>query len=98
MVAFAYVGNAEDAAGFRLAGVRCWAPRNDVPAALRAALASGVEVVFVATEVAQALPRAELDAALAAGRPLLVLLPEPDGEASPLDPAQRVRAQLGLEQ
>jgi vacuolar-type H+-ATPase subunit F/Vma7 len=98
MTAFAYVGNAEDAAGFRLAGVRCWAPRDDARAALRAALASGVEVVFVTTDMAQTLPRAELDAALAAGHPLLVLVPEPDGEASPLDPAQRVRAQLGLEQ
>jgi hypothetical protein len=43
------------------------------------------------------MPRAELDAALVAGRPLLVLLPEADGEPSRLDPAQRVRAQLGLE-
>lgn len=96
MGAFAYVGNAEDAAGFRLAGVRCWVPRTDAPGALRAALASGADVVFVATDVAASLPRGELDAALA-GRPLLVLLPEADGQPSHLDPAQRVRAQLGLE-
>jgi hypothetical protein len=38
MTAFAYVGTAEDAAGFRLAGMRCWTPRGDEADALRAAL------------------------------------------------------------
>ena len=38
MSGFAYVGNAEDAAGFRLAGVRCWTPHGDAgqaPAQMR---------------------------------------------------------------
>ena len=96
MSAFAYVGSAEDAAGFRLAGLTCWAAPADPAAALRTALASGAEAVFATTDVAASLPRPELDAALASGRPLLVLVPH-DAEASPLDPAQRVRAQLGLE-
>ena len=38
----------------------------------------------------------ELDAALAGDRPVVVLIPESAG-ASPLEPAERVRAQLGLE-
>jgi vacuolar-type H+-ATPase subunit F/Vma7 len=97
MTAFAYVGAAEDAAGFRLAGARCWTPRLDETDALREALASGVEAVFITAEVAERVARAELEAALAAGRPLVVVLPEPGLPPCRLDPAERVRAQLGLD-
>ena len=95
MPAFAYVGNDVDAAGFRLAGLRTWAPcADDVLAAFSAAVAAG-DAVFISAAVAAALPRDVLDAALLAERPLLVLVP--DGAANPLDPAERVRAQLGIE-
>jgi vacuolar-type H+-ATPase subunit F/Vma7 len=97
MSAFAYVGAVEDAAGLRLAGVRCWSPQGDEEDAFRAALASGAEVVFITAAVAELLPRPELEAALAHGRPLVVLLPEPGSAASRLDPAERVRGQLGLD-
>ena len=97
MTAFAYIGADEDAAGFRLAGVRCWTPRGDDAEALRAALASGVEAVFIAADVAERVARDDLEAALAAGRPLVVVLPEPGLPPSRLDPAERVRAQLGLD-
>jgi hypothetical protein len=53
--------------------------------------------VFVTAAVAERLPRDALEAALAAGRPLVVLLPEPAQPPSRLDPAERVRAQLGLD-
>ena len=97
MAAFAYVGSAVDAAGFRLIGAQCWAPlAGEEPAAVRAALRAA-ESVFVTSEVAQRLPRAELDTALAAGRPLLVIIPQPEAEPCTLDPAERARAQLGLE-
>jgi len=96
MVAFAYVGNAVDAAGFRLAGLRTWAPdRGAELAAFRAARASA-EAVFISLAVAEQLPHAELDAALAGDRPVVVLVPESAG-ASPLEPAERARMQLGLE-
>lgn len=97
MSAFAYVGGAEDAAGFRLAGLRCWTPRGDEPAVFAAALASGAEAVFITAAVAERLPRDALEAALGAGRPLLLLLPEPGEPPSRLEPAERVRAQLGLD-
>ena len=96
MGAFAYVGNAVDAAGYRLAGMQSWAPdRGAELAAFRAARASA-EAVFITVAVAEQLPRAELDAALAGDRPVVVLIPESAG-ASPLEPAERVRAQLGLD-
>jgi vacuolar-type H+-ATPase subunit F/Vma7 len=97
MTVFAYVGDAEDAAGFRLAGARCWTPRGDEADAFAAAMASGAEAVFVTATVAERVPRAALEAALVAGRPLVVLLPEPALPACRLDPAERVRAQLGLD-
>lgn len=94
---FAYVGAPEDAAAFRLAGVRCWTPGADAAPAFAAALTSRVDAVFVTAEVAERVPRAELEAALVAGHPLVVVLPAPDGALSRLDPAERVRAQLGLD-
>lgn len=96
MVAFAYVGNAVDAAAYRLIGARCWAPAAGAEtAALHSALESA-EAVFIAAAVAERLPRADLDVALASGHPLVVLVPEA-GRPCPLDPAERTRAQLGLE-
>ena len=97
MTAFAYIGAAEDAAGFRLAGVRCWTPRGNETDALREAMASGVEAVFLTAQVAERVARAELESALTAGRPLIVLLPEPGLPPCRLEPAERVRAQLGLD-
>lgn len=93
--AFSYIGNALDAAGFRLAGVQSCAPEpGDELAAFKAA--AGCQAVFISADVAARLPRAVLEAAMTASRPLLVLVPG-DGAPSPLDPAERVRAQLGLE-
>lgn len=97
MAAFAFVGSAVEAAAYRLIGAQCWAPSpGEEPAAVRAALCAA-ESVFITCGVAQCLPRAELDAALASSRPLLVIIPAPDGEPCALDPAERARAQLGLE-
>jgi len=97
MSLFAYVGDPTDAAGFRLAGGCCWTPRGNEAEAFHAALGSGADVVFIAAAVAECVPREELDVALAAGHPLVVLLPEPGLPACRLDPAERVRAQLGLD-
>lgn len=94
--AFAYVGNEVDAAGFRLAGVRAFAPRAGEALAAFTDACNGSEAVFISTPVAEALPRAVLDAAQLAERPLLVLVPDA-ATTSALDPAERVRAQLGIE-
>lgn len=93
---FSYVGNDVDAAGFRLAGVRTWAPRAGEVLAAFSNAADGSDAVFISSRIAEALPRAVLDAALLAERPLLVLVPDAT-TTSPLDPAERVRAQLGIE-
>lgn len=95
-MSFAYVGNDIDAAGFRLAGVRAWSPRAGEVLAAFTAAADGSDAVFITAPVAEALPRPVLEAALLAERPLLVLVPDA-ATTSALDPAERVRAQLGIE-
>ena len=95
-VALAYLGDAAHAAGFRLAGARVFTPAPGEEAAVLAQARAQAEVVLLAAEVATALPRAELETALAALQPLLVIVPQRE-QISPLDPAERVRAQLGLE-
>jgi hypothetical protein len=97
MPAFAYVGPAVDAAGYRLIGAQCWTPEPGEEAASVQAALHSAEAVFITGAVAEQLPRAELDAGLAAGRPLLVIIPVADAAPCALDPAERARAQLGLE-
>jgi vacuolar-type H+-ATPase subunit F/Vma7 len=95
MSTVAYLGDVANAAGFRLAGLRTWTPGpGEELAAFRAALAA-CDAVLVSAAVAMRLPRDELDSALAAGRPLTVLVP--DGTPCPYDPAARVSLQLGLD-
>jgi len=95
-IALAYVGGAVDAAGFRLAGARVASPAPGEESGALAQARSMAQVVLLSREVAAALPRSELEAALAALQPLLVVVPE-GSRISPLDPAERVRSQLGLE-
>jgi vacuolar-type H+-ATPase subunit F/Vma7 len=93
----AYIGDAVTAAGFRMAGVRTWSPAPGEEAAALAQARREAGVVLLSGEVAAALPAAQVDGALAALQPLVAIVPEPDAALSPLDPAGRVRAQLGLE-
>jgi len=95
--ALAYIGDAVEAAGFRLAGARVYSPAAGSEAAALVQARSAARVVLLSPQVAQALPRAELDAALAALQPLTAIVPGRHGEVSPADPSERVRAQLGLE-
>jgi vacuolar-type H+-ATPase subunit F/Vma7 len=95
--ALAYVGDAVNAAGFRLAGARVFSPAPGEEAPALAQARSAAKVVLLSGEVAAALPRGELEAALAALQPLVAIVPASGGKVSPADPAERVRAQLGLE-
>lgn len=92
----AYVGNAHDAAGWRLVGALALAPAAGEEAAAFAHARAQASMVLIGGEVARALPTPVLEAALAALQPLLLILPD-EGKALPFDPAERVRRQLGLE-
>jgi len=95
-IALAYVGDAVDAAGYRLAGASVFVPAAGEEAVALAHARDTAQVVLLSREVAAAMPRGQLEAALAALQPLVAIVPE-GGETSSLDPAERVRAQLGLE-
>lgn len=95
-IALAYVGDAVEAAGYRLAGARVFTPAPGEEAAALAQARETAQVVLLSPAVAAALPRGTLEAAQAALQPLLAIVPG-DVEVSPLDPAERVRTQLGLE-
>ena len=98
MTTLAYLGNALDAAGWRLAGAVVQSPRPGAEVQAFEQARASAAVVLVASEVARALPLDVLDAALAALDPLVLVLPDDSG-TTPLaiDPAERVRRQLGLE-
>jgi len=53
--------------------------------------------VLVAMDTALKIPLARLEKAIAAQMPLVLIVPDLDGRPSPVDPAARVRRQLGLE-
>lgn len=93
--ALAFVGDALAAAGFRLAGARAFAPQPGEERAAFAQALAAAAAVFVTPAVAAKLDAAELERALAAGTPLVAIVPD---EAPPaFDPAERVRRQLGVE-
>ena len=94
----AYLGNAHDAAGWRLAGAEVNSPSPGAELQALAAARAAAAVVLVSSEVARALPLHELEAALAALDPLVLVLPDDSGRTLlAVDPAERVRRQLGLE-
>lgn len=94
----AYLGNALDAAGWRLAGALTFTPAAGEAVTALAAARQAAALVLLDGETAGALPPDVLEPALAALRPLLLVLPEA-GDAPPpaFDPGERVRRQLGLE-
>ncbi|MDH5209502.1 MAG: hypothetical protein OEW34_12735 [Burkholderiaceae bacterium] len=92
-----YVGNAMRAAGYRLGGFATLTPAaGQEAAAIEEAMRHG-SIVVLDADIAERLPRARLDAWLAAGSPPFLIAPRSDGTSSALDPAERVRIQLGLD-
>ncbi len=93
----AYIGEAADAAAYRLAGAQTAAPAaEEVASAFERALTSSRLVIVSARCAAQIAP-ARLEAALARIEPLVLIAPELDEPPHALDPATRVARQLGLE-
>ena len=93
----AFVGDAITASGYRLAGVTVHVPPDGEEAAAFERARAEAHVVLVAMGTALKIPLARLEQAIAAQAPLVLIVPDLDGGASPVDPAARVRRQLGLE-
>lgn len=96
-----YIGDEISAAGWRLIGVRFATPG---PGRETAALASALTaapgaapLVLVSAAVAARIDAAALAAAAGALTPLVLVLPDPQGEVKQPGLAGRLRTQLGLE-
>jgi vacuolar-type H+-ATPase subunit F/Vma7 len=97
MTAPVYLGDEASAAGYRLAGALVRTPAvGDETAALRWAC-SRAPLVLVSTAVAAGIGTDVLRAALLAVAPLVLIVPDLQGEVPPPDLTTRLRAQLGLE-
>ncbi|MGZ8261117.1 MAG: V-type ATP synthase subunit F [Caldimonas sp.] len=92
-----YLGDEVAAAGWRLAGARVRLPaRADAAKALAEACADA-ELVLLSSRLAASIGEGALRGVLAAPAPLVLVVPDLDGDVAIPDPAARLRAQLGLE-
>ena len=92
-----YLGDEVGAAGYRLAGALVRTPAaGEAPAALAWAR-SRAPLVLLSAAVAAQIGEAALRAALLALTPLVLIVPDSQGEVPVPDLGARLRAQLGLE-
>ena len=93
----AFVGDAVMASGYRLAGVATTIPEAGDELAAFEQVLERATVVLVSLDTALRLPAARLERAIAGKAPLVLIVPATDGRDLPIDPAARVRRQLGFE-
>lgn len=92
----AFIGDEVSAAGFRLAGVEVHVQSAEGAAPLFRRLVQEGQMVLITAEVARSLPEAELQRALAAERPLVLVIPDVRGRQQPMDIGSLLRRQLGM--
>jgi vacuolar-type H+-ATPase subunit F/Vma7 len=92
-----YLGDEVSAAGYRLAGARVHTPLAGAEAAALEWARLHSPLVLVSAAVATGIDDAVLREALAAPAPLVLVVPDLQGDAPLPDLTARLRAQLGLE-
>jgi len=97
MTAPVYVGDEISAAGWRLSGVRVSVPDPGEETAALARARAEAPLVLVSAAAAARIDAAALVAAGSALAPLVLVVPDPQGEVALPDLAGRLRAQLGLD-
>jgi vacuolar-type H+-ATPase subunit F/Vma7 len=97
VTAAVYLGDEVSAAGYRLAGAHVRTPRAGEAAVALAWARSQAPLVLVSAAVAAGVGEAALRAALLASTPLVLIVPDLQGEVPLPDLAARLRGQLGLE-
>jgi vacuolar-type H+-ATPase subunit F/Vma7 len=91
-----YIGDEVSAAGYRLAGMRVYVPReNDCLNTLSQACEEG-ELIFISASIVQHIPEQELDRYLAQLTPAVVVVPDVHLGSPMLDLSTRLRRQLGV--
>ena len=92
-----FVGDEVTAQGFRLAGARVCTPEpGSELAGFRDARRDGA-LILLDPDCARRLPRNELDAALGAMSPMVLVVPSRPGADDEFSPASRARRILGFE-
>lgn len=92
-----YIGDEVTAAGYRLAGVEVRVPARDDANAVFDDACAQAQLVFVSAAIAMHIDAAGLRTALAALRPLVLIVPDARGTMARPDLAARLRGQLGME-
>jgi vacuolar-type H+-ATPase subunit F/Vma7 len=97
MAAPVFIGDELAAAGYRLAGVRVRVPAAGEETEALAEARSTAPLVLVCAAAAARIDLAALRTALVAVSPLVVIVPDTQGDVAVPDLAARLRTQLGLE-
>jgi vacuolar-type H+-ATPase subunit F/Vma7 len=97
MPAPVYLGDELSAAGYRLAGALVRTPRAGEEAAALAWARTQAPLVLLSAPVAAGIAEAVLRNALSALAPLVLIVPDLQGDVPLPDLAARLRGQLGLE-
>lgn len=85
------------AAGFRLAGARTIVPNSQTLTAAFETACNECELLLLSATLAAALPAKRLESALAAHRPLLLVIPDAFRRRDPPDLARELQRTLGVE-
>ncbi len=97
MAAPVYLGDEVSAAGYRLAGALVRTPHAGEEVAALAWARSQAPLVLLSSAVAAGIGDAVLRAALSTLAPLVLIVPDSQGDVPLPDLAARLRGQLGLE-
>jgi vacuolar-type H+-ATPase subunit F/Vma7 len=92
-----YIGDEVSAAGYRLAGVRVHVPARDEANAAFDEACARAPVVLVSAAIAMHIDDARMRVALQALWPLVLIVPDIQGDVPRPDLAARLRGQLGME-
>jgi hypothetical protein len=92
-----YLGDEISAAGWGLAGLRTGVPAPGDETSALADARTDAPLVLVSAALAARMDAAALRDALCALQPLVLVVPDPQGQVAGPDLALRLRAQLGLE-
>lgn len=91
-----FIGDELSVAGYRLGGVRAVSPGEAEAADVFRRALEEHDPVLISVECARRVPAAELNRALAGGRPLVLVVPDVRGRTQMRNLAQRMRGELGM--
>ena len=92
----AFIGDEVSAVGFRLAGVAAHSPEPAQAPELFRRLRGEAALILVTQEALGWVGEGTVRAAMAAARPLILVIPDVRGRSAPPDIGEAIRRQLGM--